>query len=221
MRKNREAVFFPLLINISKFPCLVVGGGEVALRKVLTLQEFNAEITIVSPKFCKPLIELAKNHEINIIQKSYSKELLKNFKIVFCATDNEKINQAVYQDCTELGILINSADNPALCDFILPANIKRGDLTISVSSQGKAPFYTKEIKKKLNDFISPVYSDIMNLAGEFREQLLKNEKTKSARIKTKMFKAFTSKDWEKILTDNSKKNSQFYIQKFFKELKLF
>ncbi len=214
MKKSENSNFYPILISLERFPCLIVGGGKVAYRKVLSLQEFNAKITVISPKICKPLLDLAKQDKIQIIKKFYSKEFIKNYKIVFSATDNPEINKIVRNDCITEGILLNVADNPPLCDFILPANIKRGHLTISVSSQGKAPFYTKEMKGKLDRFIPPIYTDIIDLAGEFRKQLLKNEKT--VQDKRKMFKKFTSVNWENVLTENGKRNSKYYIQKILK-----
>jgi precorrin-2 dehydrogenase/sirohydrochlorin ferrochelatase len=219
MKKSEKSGFYPILVNLQRFHCLVVGGGNVAYRKVLSLLEFNARITVISPRLGKPLIDLFNQNKIGVIRKNYSKEFIKNYKIVFCATDNPDINKVVREDCTSEGILLNVADNPPLCDFILPANVRRGDLTISVSSQGKAPFFTKEIKKKIDRFISPDYKEIFDLAGEFRKQVLKNKKTES--IKSRLFKSFTSKNWEKTLSENRKRSGQFYIQKILREFNLF
>ena len=217
MSNSANSGFYPILVNLERFPCLIIGGGKIAYRKVLSLQEFNAKITVISPKICKPLLELAEKNKIQIIKRSYSKEFIINYKIIFSATDNPELNRNVRNDCTKEGILLNVVDNPALCDFILPANITRGDLTISVSSQGKAPFYTKEMKKKIDGFISPVYSDIIEMASKFRKQLLNSTKAKSVKAKAKMFEKFTSVNWEKILTENGKKSSVYYINKLFRD----
>ena len=219
MKKSVNSNFYPILVSLDRFPCLIIGGGKIAYRKTLSLQEFNVEITILSPRICKPLLELTKKKEIKIINRSYSKEFIKDYKIIFSATNNPEINKIVRNDCSDEGILLNVVDNPALCDFILPANIKRGNMTISVSSQGQAPFYTKEMKNKLEKLIPPIYENIIDLAGEFRKQLL--AKRKSAKIKTKMYKKFTSKDWEKILTENGTKSSKYYIRKILRELNFF
>ena len=228
MKHNTDQSFYPILLNLNKLPCLVVGGGKVAYRKVLSLLEFNAVVTVLAPKICKSLDDFAKQNKIKIIKKSYAKEFLKDYKIVFSATDNSKVNQMVRDDCTKENILLNVVDKPALCDFILPANIRRGDLTISISSQGKAPFYTKEMKRKLEQFISPVYTDVVNIAGEFRTQLLnylkRNDKQiskkEAAKLKADIFKRFTSQDWEKILMGNGEKDSKFYVKKLLEENKL-
>ena len=217
MRQHKVPFFFPILINIDKFPCLVVGGGKVAYRKVLSLKEFKADVTLISPKYCKPLVELAKEGKINIINKSYSKEYIKDFKIVFSATNNPKINKTVHKDCQSEGILLNVVDNLPLCDFILPANVKRGSLTISISSQGKAPFYLKEIKKKLIQLFPLYYADIIELADNFRKQLLSNPKIRSPKLKEKAFKKFLEIDWEYILTEENKKNLHMHLQKILQE----
>jgi precorrin-2 dehydrogenase len=226
MEEDRGGAFFPILINVQKLPCLVVGGGVIACRKVTSLREFNADVTVLSPKISIGIKELYEKGIIKLLKHPYSKEFLQGFKIVFCATNNHQLNNLVYDDCVKEGIFINVADNPLLCDFILPANIKRGDLTISVSSQGKAPFYTKVMKRKLEKFISPLYSEIMGLAAEFRKQLLTKTSQLSdtspelnkAKIKARMFKKFASIDWEKTLCQNGKKNSRIYFQKMLRDI---
>ncbi len=218
MKEIRNTNYFPVLISLNKFPCLVVGGGTVAYRKTLSLLAFNACITVLSPQTCKPFLSLAEENKIKIIRGSYTKKYIKNFKMVFCATNNKKINQTVYEDCAKEGILLNVADAPALCDFILPANVKRGDLTVSISSQGTAPFYTKEIKEKVGRFLSPEYTEIIKLAGLFRDRLMKNPKTKSSKTKAKMFKKFTAIDWETYLRENGPRNSYKQFQKLLNEI---
>jgi siroheme synthase-like protein len=219
LKVNTQPDFYPILINLKRFPCLIVGGGKVALRKVLSLIEFNADITVISPRLCKSLIELAELNRIKIIMKAYSKNFLKDFKIVFSATDNPEINKSVRRDCTAEGILLNVVDNTPLCDFILPANIKRGDMVVSISSQGKAPFYVKGLKKSLEEILSPEYGAITGLAGEFRKRLLAVNKTMSTRMKTIMFKRFLSVNWKEILANGRKDNAHIYIDKILDELK--
>ena len=219
MKKSSDSIFFPILLNLQKFPCLIVGGGEVALRKVQSLLLFNAKITVLSPRICKPLKELNKNNKIKIISKSYSKKYLKDYKIVFCATNNRQINKQVHKDCKKENILLNVADIPKLCDFILPANVKRGALTISISSQGKAPFMVKELKKKSEQIFSPAYNNIMELAGDFRKKLMTDERFKSSKSKTKAFNKFLTVDWESLLEQDGKKKANKYMRKILKGLK--
>jgi precorrin-2 dehydrogenase/sirohydrochlorin ferrochelatase len=218
MKRSENSMFFPVLINLAKYPCLVIGGGTVAYRKVTTLQNFKARVTVVSPKICKPLQELSKKNKIKIIQKSYNKDHLKNFEIIFCATDNHKINLSVHEDCKAEKKLLNVADVPELCDFILPAVVKRGDLSISVSSQGKAPFYISEVKNKLNHVFPSYYADIVHIAGKFRANVIANKKLNSSRKKNEVFNRFFEINWKKVLEKNSKKKTLEYMRKIIREL---
>jgi len=218
MNGKKNAVYFPLLLNIRDYSCLVIGGGKVALTKVTSLLNFQVKVTVLAPKISEPLLELQKKRKIKVIKKVYAKEYLNNFKIVFCATDNPKINKMVRKDCTEKNILLNVADMPVLCDFILPAIVKRGDLTISVSSQGIAPFYVKEIKNKLNHIFPSYYENVIELAGEFRKLLLSNKKCKSPKVKEKAFKNFFMIDWKKVLANEGKKKANEYMHRILKDL---
>ena len=218
MKKSETSIYYPILINLKRFPCLVIGGGEVALRKVQTLLLFNAEITILSPKICIPLKKLIRLNKIKFIIKPYSKEYLKNYKIIFSATNNRKINEQVHSDCAKENKLLNVVDVPNLCDFILPAVVKRGDLTISVSSQGTAPFYAKEIKNKLDHIFPSYYKDIIDLAGNFRSILLSKKKYNSPKIKEKAFMKFFMINWKKVLDTEGKKKANEYILNIFNEL---
>lgn len=216
MKESRDTFFFPILINLQKIPCLVVGGGEVASRKVSSLLEFNADVTVMSPEISNFLDHLFEKGEIRLIRRPYSKEYLKEFKIVFCATNSPDTDQRIYEDCRKEGIFINVADTPSLCDFILPANIKRGSLTISISSQGKAPFFVKEMKRRLNSIIPPVYAKILELAGDYRRRVLGNG-SRSATSKAEMFNRFTEIDWEAVLKEKGEKPSQKYLEEILQE----
>jgi len=219
MKEKKDVVYFPLLLNIKNYSCLVVGGGNVALRKVTSLLNFRVKVTVLAPKMCNPLLELQRKHKIKVIKKAYSKEYLNNFKVVFCATDNPIVNKMVRKDCTEKNILLNVADIPELCDFILPAIVKRGDLSISVSSQGIAPFYVSEIKNKLDHIFPSYYENIIELAGEFRKLLLSDKKYKSVKVREKAFKNFFMIDWKKVLVNEGKKKANEYIHRILEDLK--
>lgn len=217
MRKRNEYIYFPVLIDLRKFPCLVVGGGNVALRKVKALLEFNATVTVVSPKLSKRLVALSMRGAIRIIRKPYSGKYLGENKLVFSATDDPETNLRVSKDCRRKGILLNVADGPAWCDFILPANVKRGDLIVSVSSQGKAPFFAKDTKKKLANLLPPSAADVAELAGEFRRRLLATGNGKSRTEKDKSYKNFLSTDWEGILAARGKRKTYKYLEEILKE----
>ncbi len=219
MKNSKKAGFYPVLINLQSFNCIVVGGGKVAYRKVLSLLKFGADVTVLSPKIMKPIMELAKQNSIKVIHKSYSEEYIKGYKIAFSATDNPELNRTVRKDCTKNGILLNVVDDPVLCDFILPANVIRGDLTISISSQGNAPFFTKKMKTKIEELISPVYEEIFTMAGKLRRQIMVNNHIDS-KTRTKILKKFASQNWEEILSHNGRKTPQRHLKEILKEFNL-
>jgi siroheme synthase-like protein len=217
VQKENKYRFFPILLDLQKFPCLVVGGGKVALRKVQALLKFNAEVTVVSPKLSRELIALSAGGKIIAINKPYSRKFISRNKLVFSATDDPKTNRMVSEDCKRKGILLNVADNPELCDFILSANLMRGSLIVSVSSQGKAPFLSKEIKGRLAKVLPPSTADVAELATIFRNRLLSNGNRLSRTAKRKKYKKFLAMDWEQILTTSGKKKSYQYLERILKE----
>jgi len=218
MKKSKISNFYPVLINLQKFPCLVVGGGQVALRKIQSLLSYNVNITVLSPNICKQLKSLIKKNKIKVIPKYYSKEYIKNYKIIFSATNKREINEQVFKDCKAGNKLLNVVDVPELCDFILPAVVRRGDLTISVSSQGRAPFYAKETKNKIDHIFPSYYEDIIDLAGEFRSIIMRNKKFDSTKIKEKAFEKFFMIDWKKVLKNEGKIKAKKYIRKIIREI---
>ena len=218
MKKSKISTFYPILINLQRFPCLVIGGGQVAFRKIQSLLLYDVKITILSPNICKRLKALIKKNKINVIPRPYSKEYIKNYKIIFSATNKREINEKVFNDCKKENKLLNVIDVPELCDFILPAVVRRGDLTISVSSQGRAPFFAKEMKNKIDHLFPSYYEDIIDLAGNFRSIILKNKKLNSPKIKEKAFTKFLMIDWTKVLKNEGKKKAKEYMQNIIKEL---
>ena len=218
MKKSKISTFYPILINLQRFPCLVIGGGQVAFRKIQSLLLYDVKITILSPKICKPLKALIKKNKIDVIPKPYSKEYIKNYKIIFSATNKHEVNEQVFSDCKTDNKLLNVVDVPELCDFILPAVVQRGDLTISVSSQGRAPFFAKEMKNKIDHLFPSYYEDIIDLAGNFRSIILKNKKLNSPKIKEKAFTKFFMTDWTKVLKNEGKKKAKENMQNIIKEL---
>ncbi|NNJ54381.1 MAG: bifunctional precorrin-2 dehydrogenase/sirohydrochlorin ferrochelatase [Ignavibacteriaceae bacterium] len=218
MKKRRKSMFFPVLINLNSLPCLVIGGGNVAYRKATTLLNFKAKVTVVSPKINESLKDLAKKNKIKIIKDSYKKNHLQNFEVIFCATDNSKTNLRVHEDCKAKKKLLNVADVPELCDFILPAIVKRGDLTLSVSSQGKAPFYAADIKNRLNHVFPDYYKDIIDIAGGYRSSVLSDKKFNNSKLKQNAFNKFFEVNWKKVLEQNGKSKTKEYLKKFIKEI---
>jgi precorrin-2 dehydrogenase/sirohydrochlorin ferrochelatase len=219
MNDKDSNTYFPILINMKRFPVLVVGGGDIAYQKVNSLLKFNSDVTVLSPDLNSKIKEFLDQKLIKYIDDYYSSKYLKDYKVVISATNNKSINKNVYSDCKKNGILLNVVDDPELCDFILPANIQRGNLTVSISSQGKAPFYAKHFKSKLETDISQVEADTINLAEEFRSTLFSDAELISSETRRNAFKEFVSVNWENIILDKGFEAARETMRDILKKLK--
>ncbi|CAE6901401.1 bifunctional precorrin-2 dehydrogenase/sirohydrochlorin ferrochelatase [Vibrio sp. B1FLJ16] len=156
--------YFPLFLDLINKPVLVVGGGEVASRKVEALLKAGADVTIVSPTLVEYLSKLAKEHQLTWIQRFYSSDIVtKNFIQVWATTDNPDLNHQVHKDAKELGILVNVVDDKPYCDFITPSMINRGRIQIAISSGGASPVLIRNIRERLETILP----QNMELVAEF------------------------------------------------------
>jgi siroheme synthase-like protein len=198
---NEKKVYFPVLLSFSNKKCLVIGGGPIAFHKVKSLEKFSPQLTILAPKIDEKLNELVKKYHFEIIKKEYESKDLENFDIVIAATGKKKLSKQIWQDCKERKILVNTVDDPQHCDFILPATIKRGDLTVSIGTQGKSPFLTKEIRRWMNRMFTPEWSDVVDLAADFRKRVLKKYTAMERDKREECFTRFLEVDWASLLRE--------------------
>lgn len=175
---NTMAKYYPIFLNIQDKKCVVVGGGNVAWRKVCSLQEAGARVTVVSPEFCP---ELEKETGIERIQQKYDAGLLKGAALVIASTDDGEVNKKVYNDALERGILVNVVDKPELCSFIVPASVMRGDLCISISTGGASPALARNIRENLERHFGEEYNEFTKLLSEMRRKMLSEVKDESIR----------------------------------------
>jgi precorrin-2 dehydrogenase/sirohydrochlorin ferrochelatase len=164
--------YYPVNLDIKNRKCLVVGGGDVGTRKVITLLECGACVTVVSIDASEKVLKLAESGRIKLKRRPYAGEDLEGMFLVICATDNEKLNLQVSRDAEKLNMLCNIADRPEACNFILPALVKRGDLVIAVSTSGKSPAFAKKLRKDLEKQYGPEYAGFLRLMGAVRKRLL-------------------------------------------------
>ena len=157
--------YFPINLALGGCDCLVVGGGAVALRKVRTLVACGAHVAIVSPEFCP---ELEALEGVQLIQDEFADEHAEGATLVFAATDDPAVNSRVAHAARSRGALVNVADTPAECDFIVPSTLTRGGLTISVCSGGAAPALSRRIREGLEEQFPDSYADFVALLAELR-----------------------------------------------------
>ena len=163
---------YPVSLDIKNRKCLVVGGGSVGTRKVKTLLECGAKVTVVSPGVSGQLLELANNASIVLEKRAYREADLDGMFLVIGTTDDEELNRQISIDAGRLNMLCNIADRPKVCNFILPSIVNRGDLTISISTSGKSPALAKKLRIELEEQFGNEYAELLRLMGAIREKLL-------------------------------------------------
>ncbi|MDX1709045.1 MAG: bifunctional precorrin-2 dehydrogenase/sirohydrochlorin ferrochelatase [Desulfobacterales bacterium] len=164
--------YYPINLDIKNRCCLVVGGGAVGTRKVITLLECGARVTVVSPDPTPQLKNLAAEGTIQLKERPYESDDVKRMFLVIGATDDERLNRQISTDAERLSTLCNIADRPEVCNFILPAVVRRGDLMITISTSGQSPALAKKLRIKLETQFGEEYADFLKLMGAIREKLL-------------------------------------------------
>jgi precorrin-2 dehydrogenase/sirohydrochlorin ferrochelatase len=164
--------YYPIHLDIKNRNCLVVGGGTVGTRKVNTLLECGARVTVVSPNPTQQLTKLASEGAITLTRRAYRSADLDGAFLVIGATDDENLNQQISNDAALTNTLCNIADRPEICNFILPSIIQRGDLVITISTSGKSPALAKQLRQKLETHFGEEYAEFLLLMGAIRKKLL-------------------------------------------------
>jgi precorrin-2 dehydrogenase/sirohydrochlorin ferrochelatase len=164
--------YYPVNLDIKNRACLVIGGGGVGTRKVKTLVDCGAMVTVVSPEVSAQLEKMAAAGLITLEKRAYSATDLQGKFLVIGATDDEVLNRRIHADAEDLNTLCNIADRPEICNFILPAIVNRGDLVLAVSTSGKSPAYAKKMRKDLEKQFGEEYEPFLRLMGAIRERLL-------------------------------------------------
>jgi precorrin-2 dehydrogenase/sirohydrochlorin ferrochelatase len=159
-------------LDIQGRQCLVVGGGRVGARKVATLNQCGAAVTVVSPEVSPTILQLAAEKTIILKQRPYRSSDMDGMFLVIGATDDEMLNRQINADAERRNLLCNIADRPEICNFILPAIVRRGDFTMAISTAGKSPAFAKHIRKRLETQFGPEYGVVLELMGAIRSRLL-------------------------------------------------
>ncbi|MGQ9818552.1 MAG: precorrin-2 dehydrogenase/sirohydrochlorin ferrochelatase family protein [Candidatus Kapaibacteriales bacterium] len=189
--------YFPINIDLCKFRILVIGGGEVATRKVRNLIEFSAKPTIISPIVTSELGEIIDSEDLEFIQRKYQKGDSNGFNMIFVATDDATLDNEIFEDVKNTNVLVNFADKPEKCNFIMPSFLQRGSLVISISTQGRVPFLSKHIRECLEKRFPEEYASLVELSALFRSLILQ----KKIADKTGIIEEFLNINWIKILCD--------------------
>lgn len=163
---------YPIFMKIENMPCLVIGGGTVAMQKIRQLLDADANVTVISSKASAVIKESASMGKITFKERVFMKGDCRGYFLVIGATDDHRVNKQVYDDSRNENIPVNIVDTPELCTFYLGSVHKEGDLKIAVSTNGKSPTLGKIIRDSIKSQFGPEFAGLLVKLGNERQKIL-------------------------------------------------
>jgi precorrin-2 dehydrogenase/sirohydrochlorin ferrochelatase len=163
--------YYPAYLELRGKPCVVIGGGEIAERKVTSLLDAGARVTVVSPTLTAGIAALADTHEILHHPRAYRRGDLAAAWLAFAATDDEAVHAAIAAEAAEARVFLNVVDRPKLCSFIVPAIVERTPVTVAVSTGGSSPALAKRLARELDGVVGPEWGLAARVLGTLRARL--------------------------------------------------
>lgn len=163
---------YPIFLELSGRRAVVIGAGAVAARKAQALLGAGARLVVVAEHVDDMLAALCRDGKAELIESKYSKNYLVGAVLAIAATNRPEVNKQIYRDCQELEILCNVVDQPQLCDFFVPAVVKRGDLQIAIGTEGYCPAYAGHIRKKLEQTFTDEHGEFLAELQTLRERII-------------------------------------------------
>lgn len=158
---------YPVNLVVAGRRCLVIGGGRVAVHKVAALLEAGAEVTVVAPEIDERISSTAVRCE----RRPYRSGEVAGYRLAIAATGDPDVNQRIFDDGEAAGVWINAADDPERCSFILPARVRQGRLTVTVSTGGASPALAAWLRSRLADELGPEYDQLIGVLAEVRADI--------------------------------------------------
>ena len=174
--------FYPINLNIENKKCYVVGGGKIALEKILGLLEANAQVEVIAPKVCAEIEELFAQGKINLIRAEYSAEKISDGVILIAATNDFELNRKILADGRAKNFLVNIVDD-LVSDFTVPARIRRGEFLLAISTGGKSPGFSRFVRQMLEKDFDENFAAGLKIISEYRQVAKKFFPTFEERIK--------------------------------------
>ena len=157
-----------VLTHLNERRCIVIGGGQVAERKLTALIEAGAHPLVISPQVTPEIERMRAEDSLSIISRVYQTGDLSGAWLVIAATDDRETNEAIAAECAQTGILLNVVDVPDLCSFTVPAVIRRGDLSVAISTEGQAPAFARYMRRTLEATVDEAYGQMLAILSELR-----------------------------------------------------
>lgn len=186
--------YFPMFVDMTERECLIVGGGNVAYRKVMVMLDFGAKVTVVAEDICDELRKLIAGDRVNngwfssdaadritIIKRRFERKDCDGMEMVIAATDDNALNHEIAEYCKAKGIMVNAVDQKADCSFIFPSYIKEKNLVAAFSSSGNSPVLTQYLKGKEQEILTPFLGELNEYMGQIREKVIAKYDTEAER----------------------------------------
>jgi precorrin-2 dehydrogenase/sirohydrochlorin ferrochelatase len=165
---------YPIFLELSGRRAVVIGGGAVAVRKAQALLAADARLVVVAEHIDNMLTTHCQGKNAELIRSKYSKDYLAGAVLAVAATNNHQLNKQIYKDCQALEVLCNVVDEPELCDFFVPAVVRRGDLQIAVGTEGHYPAYAGHIRKKLEKIFTEEHGRFLSELETLRKRIFED-----------------------------------------------
>ena len=198
---------YPLFLNLEGKRCLVVGGGGVAERKVKSLLNCGADVTVIAPVVTEYIERAANEGGINLERRSYEDGDVEGYFLIIGATDMLDVNESIAREAEEAGLLYNIVDLPELCNFFVPSVVSSGDLKIAISTNGRSPALAKKIRQELERQYGEEYAYFLEYLGGLREKLLR-DKTIDEKRRKQIFEDIVNSDALEYLRKGDKEKFQ-------------
>ena len=169
--------YYPIFLDVRGRPCLVVGGGAIATRKVEGLLQAGASVTVMSPEVTEIIRNHADTGALRHIKRPYRQGNLSGYFLVYAATGVPEVDAMMANEAKATGVLLNLVDRPALCDFITPAVVRRGDISIAISTNGRCPGFAKRLRQEIEAIIGSEFGATLESVAAQREKLLQGDGT--------------------------------------------
>jgi siroheme synthase-like protein len=161
--------YYPIFLDIENRTVIIIGGGNVCARKAETMMNYGARVTIVSPEFTDEIEQWAREGVLQIRRKKYEDADLEGANIVIASTDDQSVNEQIAADCRRRRIPVNVVDVTPLCEFIVPAIVDKGSVTLAISTGGKSPALARTLKEDLQRLVGPEYAEVNEALGTLRD----------------------------------------------------
>ena len=213
---SAQAALYPVNLDLRDRLCVVIGGGVVAERKVAGLLAAEAIVRVVSPELTPTLQQLAVAGRITWLAQDFAPEDVAEAFLVFAATSSAEVQQAVHSAARQMDCLVNRADAPDLCDFHVPAVLRRGDLVVTVSTSGASPALAAGLKARLEQEIGDEYAAMTRLLALLRPRL--RELPLSGPEKKMLFQKLLDSDIVQWIRDDRRELVNAHVQELFGHL---